>query len=289
MDLQFQFRDTIMKSYADIRLSEQWASAHLSPYIGEPMPMAPTIRQIKLDVTDPRVDELAMKLRTAPVFSANVCHEYEPEEIADAEILLLIFKKMVETYGAQWGTEYDDSRMCPKCGFGRAQVSELRINCDKFPNCDFLLTAAYDEWLVSERVAELVRKHGLTGCELKPIANCGRKRKLQTWFQFVVTERSGRAVAPTHFGMDFLNEDTRGEYTCVEHSHSGLNLLSQLSIARNSKPTTDVARTTNRVGRLAGWSVPYPMFLVSPRFGDLLSDDDLKGYELAPVNLVDTE
>jgi hypothetical protein len=67
------------------------------------------------------------------------------------------------------GTVYDDSTACPHCGAGRTQVSDLILDLRKAPrNRDLACTIA-DEWIVSQRLAELLVDAEMTGFELRPV------------------------------------------------------------------------------------------------------------------------
>ncbi len=288
-----------MKEILDIRVGEDWAKEYLGPNMGEPLSpapgFAPVARRFVLESRDPLVSILKGKIdfyenatgRMAPC-SVLLSHEYDHAEFTNAQLFRLVITKHLNFYGEEYGTVYDCSRACPRCAFGRVQVSPLMANCRKIPKkLDIGMTICPEEIIVSERIADAIIGEGISGCELREVVDVSRRRDSLPWYQLIVTELAGVAVGPTRFGIDFFRDDAKQEYVCKEHMLSGLHLLSELSIARTSCPQTDIAKTINRTGKLAGWVVPASILLISRRFAELLQRHVAMGYELEAVHLVD--
>ena len=144
---------------------------------------------------------------------------------------------------------------------------------------DFLVTVTADEWIVSAKLATLLRENAGRDCTLEPILDL-RGNTMGNWFQLKVHAVFGSAVPPTQFGLNYFHpDDPKGEYVCSEHCLSGLNLLSELHMKHDGDgyflPALSVTR--NRVGRKAGWIVPLLFSLVSRQLADTLLADNIRG------------
>jgi hypothetical protein len=119
----------------DLRIAEDWAAKHLGPNVGKPMSQGPgfpvVTRQVVLNGDDPLVEEIKQKVlaseRRGESLFCFVNHDYvyDKDELASASLLHLRPTVLVRTYGERYGTEYDDTSACPKCGAGRVQRSPL--------------------------------------------------------------------------------------------------------------------------------------------------------------------
>lgn len=296
-----------MKEVLDIRLDEDWAQKEFGDGLGKPLPPAPGLpaltRLVILDGDDPRVETLKERIlwygksKNRDVYShVSINRRYRPSELSQAELLRLIFTRLVEIFGQEWGTEYDESNACPKCGYGRVQVSPLILDLGMLPKkADFVRTVAWDEWVVSERLANLIGSEGVSGCELRPVEDVRRRRKPLKWYQLVVTGRAGETVSPTGFGLDFFygesnpvsfHTDYFAESVCREHGLSGHQILSEAYISRQAYDGSDLAVTSNRMGPKRDWVSPEPVLLISHRFYEMLQYHKIKGYKVERAHLV---
>jgi hypothetical protein len=283
-----------MREFIDIRLSESWAQKNLDPSWGAPMGhsdgMPAMTRQIVMPTNDPRVVELKKKmLVSAPGWMTILdVRTYEPSELQQAATLHLLITEYIDACGEDYGTVYDDSQACPRCGLGRKQISPLRLDIGKIPKKVDLATtiARGDELLVSQRLAELIRDSGVTGCRLDPVEHAGRMADAN-WYQLVVSVPVGITVAATRFGKDFFrDDDVSPESICTEHGLLGLNLLSEVFVDRNSIEAADIVKTFNRYGIRSGCVQPSAILLISQRFYRLMEEHRIRGFKVEVAHLV---
>lgn len=151
---------------------------------------------------------------------------------------------------------------------------------------DFATTNNSNEWVVSARLAELIDKHGLTGCTLAEVVSERNGRPNTQWYQVLVTEHGGEAGHSTRFGNDFFH-GVDEQYVCRKHDLRGANIVSELYLRRSECPPTDLFLTKTRVGIRSGHAVPCNLLVISRAFADLLTKHRLKGYRLEVVHLFD--
>jgi hypothetical protein len=218
-----------MRLVLELRIAEDWAEKHLGPDVGKPLTQGPgfpvVTRQVIVDASDPLAGEIREKVLASERWGeslfcfVNLDYYYDNEELARAALLRFRPTVFVRTYGQRYGTDYDDSNACPKCGFGRVQRSPLIID-PRYLNKkkkDFLVTITADEWIVSARIANLLRELASQDCTLEPIHDLSGN-VIGDWFQLRVLAIFGTAVPPTEFGLDYFHaEDTSCEYICKHH------------------------------------------------------------------------
>jgi hypothetical protein len=172
-----------MREILELRIPEKNARRFLAPDEGRPLGSAdyirmfgPSVRQLRVNVSSRRYEEIryiASRLKQEKgeyLFHGWMIRRYyAPKELNAAELFKLKIAAVFEPAGEECGTIYDESTACPHCGAGRQQVSELILDLRKVPkNKDIARTIA-GEWIVSQRFAELVIDHQLTGLELRPV------------------------------------------------------------------------------------------------------------------------
>ena len=283
-----------MRLSLDLRVAEDWAAKHLGPSVGCPMSQGPAFpavtRRIVLDGSDPLVEYIRKKIHESERWHESlfcfVNHDYvyDKDELARALLLHLRPNALLRTYGQRYGTQYDDSAACPKCGAGRVQRSPLVIDPRYLAKKkkDLLVTITSDEWVVSAKLANLLLELASEHCTLAPIHDL-RGETMTGWFQLKVHSVFGVAVAPTRFGLDYFHpEDAEGEYVCSEHGLSGLNVLSELYVKQQDGGGSfpSLSLTKNRVGRKAGWIVPAPFLLITRSLADALEEKRIRGLRL---------
>ena len=174
-----------MREYVEFRIPEEYASCFLEPHIGKGLGekmLPPTVRAVEVAVDDPlyrRIGEIDRDHRAqgkGPFFFGwEIKRRYLRQELETAEIFHLFFTAIFEPAGEECGTVYDESTACPICGAGRTQVSDLILDLRKVPKGkDLACTIADDEWIVSQRLAELLLDGGMTGFELRPVRHKAR-------------------------------------------------------------------------------------------------------------------
>jgi hypothetical protein len=280
-----------MRTFIEIRVMEDWMSEQYGSSLGEPLLVdgVAFVRRIVLELGDPRLADLKARLeRDQKKPAVGVRREYTHLELADAERFQLMINACFhqEACGEDYGTEYDDSNACAKCGAGRVQRSPLRLDLSLAPvDVQICRTIALNEVAVSQRLVDLMQLHKVSGYEVREIEHRGKRTPRGRWYQLIVTGNAGPTVPPTHFGLSYLEEDAQGTHTCQEHLLSGLHILSEAFLARNNIENVDLAHTSNRTGIRSGVLMPTPLIVVSPRLYRILSESRLHGceFEIAHV------
>jgi hypothetical protein len=184
----------MMREYCEFRVQEEYA--HLVFRNDEGELLGDSIRKVVFETSDPKflkMGEVTRQLRKEQdeaLFGGwNFIRKYTPEELAKAELFSLNVY-FFEPTGEICGTEFDLSAQCSHCGAGRRQLSDLILDLRKAPKSrDITSTLAENEWIVSQRLAELMVKAKLTGFELRPVRHRARYRQDPFDLSFVPTGR----------------------------------------------------------------------------------------------------
>jgi hypothetical protein len=283
-----------MKTVIEVRLSEKWANDELGASVGEPMGernQPPYARRVVLEVGDPLLDDLKARLsRTNYRPAVLVDREYTASELSTAELFQLVINEYFhrDACGEDYGTEYDDSSACPRCGAGRLQLSPLRLDLSLVrKGVDVVRTIAIDELVVSQRFLDLLGENHVTGYFANEVEHVGKAKAKGRWYQLSVTGRVGETVNPTRFGIGYFEDDSLGSYVCPEHKLSGLHLISEAFVRRQTLENVDIALTDNRVGMRSGVVMPTPIIVVTPRFVQFVTANGIRGVKLEIVHIVD--
>lgn len=283
-----------MREIIELRVVNEFAGLIFSDDEGEVLGTG-LIKRIKLPSDNPRMAEIGKlqvalhRTRNKSFFHGWEYHRsYSPKEIAQAELFQFQIASFFEPDGVEYGTVYDESDVCSYCGAGRRLVGELILDLGRVPKGkDFAQTIARDEWIVSERLASLMREHGMTGAEFEPIKSAKKRREgSPIWYRLKITAPSVDVAPPTHFGIDPFDEDAEGLYRCPLGHTLGLNILSELSVRRDSWYSTDIAVTRQYVGHRQGVLVPSPLIVISPRLRQLFVEHHIKGFKTEVAYLV---
>lgn len=222
---------------------------------------------------------------------------YSRRELNNAELFNVWPKRAFEPAGEECGTVYDETSACDHvfapgseieiggrsvaipastCGAGARQVSSLFLDGRRIPRLlDFARTIA-DEVVVSRRVVELFREQELTGAEFKPIrlANEGGSPS-QDHHQLTVVGASVQLDPATRAGDDPF--DAVGNGRCPRSHVVGLNLLSEVTVTRESLSEADVMATRQMVGDRRGLLRPRPILLITRKAWRMIETAKLKG------------
>ncbi len=282
-----------MHELIDFRLFEEYAAKFLLPSVGKKL--GSVTRQLvvsagsdlyaKVEHADKEIKESGK----GGVFGGwNITRKYTSKELAAAELFKLQITAYFEPEGTACGTDYDELAVCPHCGAGRRLLGDLILDLGKVPKGkDFAQTIARDEWIVSERLVMLLQTYGMTGATFEPVRSLMKRREgSPMWYRLNITSPAVEVAAPTRFGIDPFDDDPSGRYRCPEDHVVGLNILSELSIKRDSWDGVDIAMTRQTVGNRQGVLVPAPLIIVSPRLRQLLAENDIKGFKTEVAYLV---
>jgi hypothetical protein len=259
-----------MREIIEFRMGE--AEARMLP--GNPGRSLGIIRSIRLPMQDERVrliGELNREFnrRGRSFFlGSSISRHYTTEELQLAELFSLRPLSIFEPCGEMCGTEYDESEACSLCGAGARQTTDLRLEPESIPTRDLSFTIAR-EIVVSNRLAQALQDHGITGAAFLPVRD-PEGRVLENWRQLIVTSDPVDVVAPTLAGSDLFDLDEQGRFRCPQGHLLGLSLLSELWIRRESHDGSDLVGTRQLIGLRRGVLHPRPVLLFSPRLYRLL-------------------
>ena len=248
-------------------------------------------------VDDSRFQEILNGLRAScerqgahNVFSWwGIERRYSKREMDEAELFRFLTTTTFEPCGEEVGTTYDYGRVCRRCqNTGRVLVGSLKLDLSRVPRgAGFSGTLAMDENVVSERLLSIIETEGLTGCKSSSVEHCRPHRvNLPQVHQFTVTASVGRMAPPTRCGVDPISGRAVSEYACAECGLRGLNLLSEVSVFRNSYQGQDFVVTEDWIGQRIGLLVPGHVTLISRRAAEVLRIHGAKGFKLEVAHLV---
>jgi hypothetical protein len=207
-----------------------------------------------------------------------VVRQHSRDELRAAEIFHAWPANVFEPSGEELGTAYDDSASCPECGSGATQQTPLLLDSRRIPRrLDCSETIAH-EIVVSGRFVEVFHQNGLVGASFDPVvlSDAGAIAS-RDFFQFRVQGSSVELNSKTRFGEDPF--DTASSGRCPRGDLAGLNLLSEVTIRRQSWPEgVDIAATRQFVGVRSGVLRPRPLILLSGRARRVIEDAKLNGF-----------
>jgi hypothetical protein len=285
-----------MREIIEFRIAEEDARRYLEPEDGKVIGQFGGVRKLLLDSNDIRVERVGKIHRElwarGSIFctSWEVRRTYTKKELETSELFQLCIRSVFEPEGERCGTQYDDTVGCPHCGFGARQLNELRLDPDSIPRGrDIARTIAGNEVIVSARVMEAFREHGLTGARFLPVLRKEGRGAIDSWYQLEVTSRPVGVAPVTRFGINLFDPDEKGEHRCPLGHVLGLNLLSELSVVGEDWDGADVCATRQWTGMRStngGVFRPRPLLLISQRMRKLLAALKAKGFELEVAHRV---
>ncbi len=217
----------------------------------------------------------------------NLRRRYSKAELEAATLFQFKVTSTFEPAGEEYGTKYDETTACPRCGAGAMQSTPLYLPEKRIPkNKDVSRTIA-GEIVVSRRAAELFARHGITGAKLLPIRSKGASSvESKDWFQLIVQSSEAEVIAPTRVGINPFDDDVKGECRCPLGDLIGLNLLSEVSIKSASRGNEDIITTQQFVGTRRGLLRPERIILASSKLRRLIESEKLKGLEVEVAHFV---
>jgi hypothetical protein len=227
-------------------------------------------------------------------WSWRVRRTYSQQELAGAELIHLIIYGVFEPPGEDCGTEYEETTACPHCGAGRIQRSPLSLDVRSAqPDRDIDTTvlrrgkdvakSIAEEVVVSDRFAGWYASVGGRGARFDQVLTCKTHKPSEVWSQLIVTGPPVDAVPPTRYGIHPFDPDQAGEYRCPLGHVAGLNILSEVTVSRETWDGSDITCTRQLIGWRVGDLVPAPQYLISPSLYRLMREGGARGvrYEIA--------
>jgi hypothetical protein len=274
-----------LKTEIEYRISEQNARSVFGVHEG--VRINAKLRFIKLDGDDGRWSALAQIFRDRNgkgFYGWHIERNYSATEIEEAKLHLFQISAAVLPSAEECGTAYDDTEICPLCGYGRVQTSPLRLRITKMPKRAEIAKSWGGEVIVSARVARLLIDSGITGFGLGPVQRS--KQGEEEPFSF----------SQTHSGRKLLAAAAKaGVKPPSPDFYVWINRRAQRDIFQSAVNEHERLRLTRR--RLLGGTTPdwYQLFVTSPpvelsaetRFGYNPFDNDPDGLNRCPLRLPD--
>ncbi len=282
-----------MREILELRVSEEEAWRCFRPDEGTLLSIG-DVRKVLLPLPDERlprihaVNEELRKTKNRSLFWGwHIFRRYSAKELEAAELFKLWPDAIFEPSGDECGTEYDESVACPQCGAGARQASDLVLDLRRAPKKADIAQTISNEVIISTRLAEELKAQGISGVELRPVRQAGKKGIVSSaWLQLVVGAKPVEVVAPTVAGVDPFDRDEQGEFRCPRGDRAGLNLLSELFVARSSYDGSDLTWTRQRFGLRRGVLRPKSFLLLSPKLRRLLVASRVRRLEIEVAHLV---
>lgn len=277
-----------MKEILELRVVNEFANLVFPDNAGKTVGSG-TVRKIKFPPNDvlmakiKKVNKELNKTRNDSLFYGWSYHRtYSNEELKKAEIFHLMITAFFEPEATYCGSIYDYSNVCVHCGVGRQLIGDLILDLSKVPkNKDFAQTIARDEWIVSENLMKLMQDNDIKGVTFNKVTSKNKRlNSVLNWYQLKITSPVVETTFPTRYGIDPIDDDSQGLYRCPLGHIEGLNLLSELSIKKDTyNQLYDIAITRQHVGRHENVLNPAPLIVISSRLRELLISHNIKGFK----------
>ncbi len=274
-----------MREAVEFRIPEESARRVLRSEDGTTL--GGTVRKIKLSPSDPRLSlirdaEADCRSRGGAFFTSwNVTRKYSDPELDNAEVFRLSIRRVFEPAGEECGTRYSDEEACPVCGAGGRQVGDLRLDVRRLPRGVDLARSIADEWIVSQRFAELAIDRGLTGVEFGRVLH--RSAPLESFE--LRTVPAGRELMKAAEGQGIAPDS--GEYWVWLNRAEN-----HAAFERARNQASSLERAAHRPSKVhTFW---HQLRIVSPpvpvahptRFGTDIFDEDPEGAHRCPLGHV---
>lgn len=281
-----------MREVCEFRVVEDFAAKLFAENEGKKL--GDTVRKVELATDDPRFDRIGQLQReTRATTGRSFFHgwilrrRYTNPELAAADCFRWSVTTAFEPAGEECGTQYDESKACPKCGAGAKQASDLFLDWKQIPKGKDISRTIAGEIIVSKRLVELFRQQGITGAEFRAVRQSpASSAKSKDWFQLTVQSAEAEIVPPTRAGIDPFDDDAKGECRCPQGDLIGLNVLSEVSVKAATRGDADIVCTRQFIGARRGLLRPERIILISPKVWRLLESEKLKGWQVEVARLV---
>ena len=247
-------------------------------------------------VFDNEADLIAFKAEAAGLgisdFLVRKEHIYTRRELLDSPLLQFLVRTSEKGYGVPYyGTKYDLSQACPRCGSGARQTSPLVLKRSDTPSRGDIFQTMDYEYLVSPALAQGLREARLSGLELRQAVAHTDNRPLP-WYQIV----SSRELPP----MSGLTRGILRERPCPlcgrdGHFQSAFNPI-EIAYDRgavNVDELPDVIHTCECFGNgnllepFEESHIARPLLIVKPTVFQVFENHKVRRVEFVPVKVVD--
>ena len=338
-----------MRELYEFRLfGKAWGDV-LEPEIGK---VRNNGRHIKVHTDEPLFDRIIALLLEhkgdSDYFATHwpLSRSYTESELSAARLFKLEFKGAFGPMGEECGTVYDDAKACEICQSGGPRIGPLRLDLRRAPKSKDFCQTHTNEWIVSQKVAELVVEHGIRGCTVVPVQHrsfhddtsvdlhrvpagrellktadaegidprsweftvwLNRDEQQELWwtahaeFVSILKKKVPKPVTPryelavdspkvdltesTVVGNDIVDYDEKGLYSCKYAGQPGhqlaLNCISECYIRESTfEEGYDIYESNQLTGIKMGLLRPMPAVFISPRFRELILENNLSGHKL---------
>lgn len=300
-----------MREMVEFRVNEDFASKLFDDNEGEKLGI---VRKILISTSDPRfmeIGKLQKIIQNTTNFSFfygwNIRRIYSKQEMEMASIFLLFTTALFEPAGEECGTEYDESFACPKCGSGAKQVTDLFLDLRRIPKKKDVAVTIAGEIVFSHRLVDLFLKYKIEGAEFLPVRQKNDpSSESKEWFQLSVKSMDAEITSPTIIRSTLFDDDKDqsqtnepkkivvGNYVQVLHPLDsercptgdllGLNLISEVSLKRDSYNGADIFASKQFVGTRRGLIRPRRLIFISQKLWRVLEEERLKGERIKGVS-----
>lgn len=249
------------------------------------------ITQLKLDGENPVRARLIAQHRarkaagqTGLMSQAILTRRYSRDELERASLFQLLWTRMFDAVGVESGTIYDHEPACPLCATGAVQVGPLRLPRSAMPKRHDAAFTLSREFVVNERVAELIESEGLAGVTRRSLDfSASRTKDGPSWYQLEATGPRPAFVHPSHFADDQL--DGGHKVRCPAGDLAGNVLTTEAHLQLPDGSRFDFMESEQYVGWLNGHILPARMIFVSPRFRNVMLRAKIRGWDYEVAHL----
>jgi hypothetical protein len=145
---------------------------------------------------------------------------------------------------------------------------------------------AFTIWLNRPEQRPLLDLATAENVERKQVRARARGKPLPVWYQLAVTSPPVAMVPPTRFGADVFDEEPDPAYRSETCGVAGLNVLTEVSVARSEWDGSDFSQTRQYVGSRGGVVMPSRLLLVTQRVRQMFVDQGVSGAIFERAHLV---
>lgn len=251
--------------------------------------------RVALHEDDARLNSLRSALASHGIeWSERVDDIYARAELLAAHLNLVIPNREYEVDGGpEFGTTYDLSQGCPRCGTGAPQTSPLIVSGEEVVGLRDLIAAQtfYRHIIVRENVARDLVAAEVTGVELRKVfESCGHtQRKLP--FNQICAQRTMPPMSPRTTGL--IRENV-----CSACRRNGY-FQTTASPTRPVYRAEDIrgAQDVNATWECFGYSIlkpdvrdsviAQPLLVISPKVLKIFMDHGITAFDYYPIRIDD--
>lgn len=254
----------------------------LSPF-GLKTKMTDTMQAVELFTDTSQYTDLIKILTDLKVdFSEFKEETYSTKELAESEFLRMIPNAYCgypqpEMDGSFREVSYDLNSACSQCSQGKLQKAPLRILLPKMGKNDISGIHWVYEYVITQRLKELIEKEGFTGYEFWPLINHKTGKPFEDFYQLFFAE----TMPPMSKGAKIVPAPGVKQCDCGKKGY----MLKETPVYERS--TIALVKDFNKTFEWVGggettWQLP----IISKRVYDFLKKNQVKGVWFIPVKVI---